>query len=363
MKYLLSIVLLFCVLFVFTQNLVSNGGFENGGCPLLRGDDYEVCEKWHSIATGDYFTYCSKGEVGIGSNFIGYQVPNSGLAYSGIFTGNKGTKNNTEFLFTELKSTLVKDSVYYFRLFYCLAEKSGMRGVGIGVALTENLVFEKITTPFGVAYQEIEAINYAFTTTNEIALADSVDWNVFEVEYQAKGGERYMYISGIPIKEKGVVSLNKEKKTFYNDYAYYYIDDVALMKVNDKKQYYKNKKTIDSNRYSQNNIAEYRVFFDEGKGSFDKVYNKKLDSVVQVSQLNPKWTIEVSGYTDPVGEIFDNMILSKRRVDEVVKYLTMNGVNEAIISKQYFGETSGGEQINATNQYKDKRKVTVIFLH
>ena len=88
--------------------------------------------------------------------------------------------------------------------------------------------------------------------------------------------------------------------------------------------------------------------FPSGGYTLTRVGRAKLDSLLPVlSGLGPNDKVVVYGYTDdrPVGKalqkrgIIDNLDLSSRRADAVVRYLTSKGVNPSVISSKGRGDT------------------------
>lgn len=100
--------------------------------------------------------------------------------------------------------------------------------------------------------------------------------------------------------------------------------------------------------------------FPSGGFTLTKAGKAKLDSLVPALQgLMPSAKIVVYGYTDnaKVGKalvakgIVDNLDLSSKRANEVVRYLTSKGVNPAIIS----AKGRGDQHPVASNDTKDGR--------
>jgi chemotaxis protein MotB len=88
--------------------------------------------------------------------------------------------------------------------------------------------------------------------------------------------------------------------------------------------------------------------FPSGGFTLTRVGRAKLDELVPALQaLGPNDKIVVYGYTDnqPVGKalmkagVIDNLDLSSKRADAVVRYLTTKGINPAIISSKGRGDT------------------------
>ena len=88
--------------------------------------------------------------------------------------------------------------------------------------------------------------------------------------------------------------------------------------------------------------------FPSGGFTLTKAGKAKLDGLIPSLQtIGPNAKIVVYGYTDdhPVGKalmakgIVDNLDLSSKRANEVVRYLTSKGINPAIISGKGRGDT------------------------
>ncbi len=82
------------------------------------------------------------------------------------------------------------------------------------------------------------------------------------------------------------------------------------------------------------------VYFAFDKSNVIQFYQKQIDSVVQVLNANPAYSVEVQGYTDSKGSDEYNEKLSQRRADEVKKFLVKKKAiaDERIVVKA-FGET------------------------
>jgi chemotaxis protein MotB len=87
--------------------------------------------------------------------------------------------------------------------------------------------------------------------------------------------------------------------------------------------------------------------FPSGGFTLNRAGRAKLDEIIPALQaLGPGSKVVVYGYTDnhPVGKalqrrgIVDNLDLSSKRANEVVRYLTSKGINPSIISSKGRGE-------------------------
>ena len=231
-KYLtlLSLILL-TINYGFSQNLVANGSFEQGNCPDTRNGSSYVCESWSTISSADYFTTCSKGEVKPLDNFMGQQVPYKGEAFAGMFTGHGTNTHISEILYTELLQPLEKGEKYRVEFYYSLADNAGLRSKSIGCALSKEFAFKKEVTPLGEGYSDVFKLKYTVVEQDSVKLSDTEKWMMFQQDYIAVGGEKYLYISGVPVKGNQCIKRQQVPSLRdYADYAYYYIDEVSIVK-------------------------------------------------------------------------------------------------------------------------------------
>jgi flagellar motor protein MotB len=88
--------------------------------------------------------------------------------------------------------------------------------------------------------------------------------------------------------------------------------------------------------------------FPSGGYTLTKAGKAKFDDIIPAIQaLSPGSKVVVYGYTDnqPVGKaltskgIVDNLDLSSKRANEVVRYLTSKGINPSVVSSKGRGDT------------------------
>jgi hypothetical protein len=122
--FFVACTLLFALNIKAQTNLVPNPSFENHtACPTTLGD-FKATNWWVSSQTPDYHNACANtytnGCTGVPYNAYGYQQAFQGNAYCGLFTidytGSSSTANYREYISTQLSSTLVVGTKYYFSL-------------------------------------------------------------------------------------------------------------------------------------------------------------------------------------------------------------------------------------------------------
>jgi outer membrane protein OmpA-like peptidoglycan-associated protein len=111
------------------------------------------------------------------------------------------------------------------------------------------------------------------------------------------------------------------------------------------------------------NTAFENLEFQSGK---DIIENSSFPSLVELAGLlkdKPTWKLLIAGHTDSQGAERTNLILSKKRSEAVKKFLIDNGVTEANLTVEYFGETKPiADNDTAEGRQKNRRvEMTVEF--
>jgi outer membrane protein OmpA-like peptidoglycan-associated protein/Tol biopolymer transport system component len=107
-------------------------------------------------------------------------------------------------------------------------------------------------------------------------------------------------------------------------------------------------------------IVLKNVFYETDSYALKKESEIELNKVVQFLKVNPGIRIEISGYTDNVGETAYNQVLSENRAKTVANYLIAASINaQRIVSKGYgtsnpvtSNDTEGGRAQNRRTELK-----------
>ncbi len=96
------------------------------------------------------------------------------------------------------------------------------------------------------------------------------------------------------------------------------------------------------------------IYFRSGSISLNKRDNKKLDYLLEFMRLQkPKGTLVLKGYSDSEGPRQANMIVSKKRIEVIKKYLLSKGVKANQIVTKAYGES----RPTASNRYPAGRQL------
>lgn len=80
------------------------------------------------------------------------------------------------------------------------------------------------------------------------------------------------------------------------------------------------------------------IFFKSGAYLLESTSLAELQKLILFLDQNPETMVEISGHTDNVGKIQDNITLSTKRAESVVKYLLENGVSKDRIKFAGYGD-------------------------
>ena len=83
-----------------------------------------------------------------------------------------------------------------------------------------------------------------------------------------------------------------------------------------------------SQRHTRQQVETVAVHFGFDRWDLDDGAQTALLSIVQELQKNPRLTVDLEGFTDPVGQPNYNVGLSQRRVEAVRRYLVKKGIEQ-----------------------------------
>ncbi len=114
-----------------------------------------------------------------------------------------------------------------------------------------------------------------------------------------------------------------------------------------------------SQRHTRQQVETLAVHFGFDRWELDDGAETALLSIVQELQKNPRLTVDLEGYTDPVGTNNYNIQLSQRRVEAVRRYLVKKGVDQPRIQAVGLGPLVDRDSKEAPAK---RRKVSVNLM-
>ncbi len=114
-----------------------------------------------------------------------------------------------------------------------------------------------------------------------------------------------------------------------------------------------------SNRHKRNVVETINVQFAFDRWELSDGAQTALLTVVKELKENPALTVDLEGYTDPVGTRDYNIGLSQRRVEAVRRYLIQSGAELPRITAIGLGVVSGAAR---DEEHGKQRRVTVRLM-
>lgn len=206
------------------QNLLVNGDFEYGTCPVTTGD-VGRCRPWTRFHKGssDYFRDCSPlPALQVPGNFNGYQPAVSGYAYMGLATyfpdGNFGRTGYKEYLESPMQ-VMEPGTIYEVSFSVSLADKSFFSTDDLGVMFYKDYQVDPSDVSAPDRRPQVSYKSYGFIT-------DKDDWQRLVKYYAPDSTYDRIVIGGFD-----PYTLLNKTVTYCNDSthaAYFYIDSVVV---------------------------------------------------------------------------------------------------------------------------------------
>ncbi len=358
MRYLLVISILTVNSLLFAQytegghqNIVPNAGFEDfGGIPIgwyYKGTDFDdVIKMWNSptIASPDVYggrvrvpaTWSEKG--------FGKQTPHGGQSMAGITVYGCGTgkPHCREYVQIQMKEPLVAGQKYQVD-FYVAHLAGSIRVNNLGAYFSDKKLNVKTESRLEFTPQ---------VKSESVLTAEGGSWTKFTAQFTSQTEAEWMIIGNF-FEDNQTTSVNATSVSPLT-FGYYYIDDVSVRKIDPVvnvpvKDDDLRKQTLEMGKV----IRLKDIFFDTDRSELLSRSNVELDKLVYILIENPTLEIEIIGHTDNVGDVNYNMTLSRRRANQVMEYLTRNGIQAKRLSANGFGST----QPIASNDVEETRQM------
>jgi outer membrane protein OmpA-like peptidoglycan-associated protein len=151
------------------------------------------------------------------------------------------------------------------------------------------------------------------------------------------------YIIALPAGKNYGVAIEKEGHLFYSE-------NVTLSNTASFKEYKQDITLVTSKTSSK--IVLRNIFYDTGKSTIQSTSYSELLKLINLLKSNPSIRVEISGFTDNVGDEAFNQKLSEERAQTVVNYLIQNGIAaNRLVAKGY-----GSAQPVAPNTTEEGRQ-------
>ncbi len=207
-----------------SQNLVQNGSFEiYHSCPNTHSQlDSAVGWNNPTQANPDYFHFCSGTNCHncVPGNFNGFQAPNCGQAYIGLYAYHP-PNSYRGYAQTKLTSPLVSGERYHVSFDVSLGDEHGTAITNLGVYFSKPAITRNDQLAFSQYQPQI-------LNPDSIFLDEYVGWQTIQGIYTANGNEEFITIGNFLPDS---LTNTKNNTPGLDPRSYYYIDNVKVYQV------------------------------------------------------------------------------------------------------------------------------------
>ena len=327
------------------KNLVPNGSFENY---RKKSSNIKQAIPWQQIASVDFYQEPISNDTSF----------DKGAKTGNCYAGLRFQKKYKEFIQVKFAESLHRGTTYEYEMH-------------VRLAFWSNAILKS----FGALFSKI-----GYKSNNDAiksAIIDSVckkggfingyKWFKISGKYLAEGGEKYLTIGNFsPNVKKDMIRLNKFKLGFKE--AYYFIDDISLVKAKEVLEKVKVEIVGSFNIEPQDSVLEVKkdvkvgekialknIFFENDRYYLLPESYAELNKLAQYLLRNPLMEVQINGHSDNKGSKSKNQKISEQRAREVFEYLIKKGVQNKMYFKGYGSSFPIASNDNDMDRAKNRR--------
>jgi outer membrane protein OmpA-like peptidoglycan-associated protein len=341
-------------------NLVENGSFE-----IIKGKVkglgcLEASDDWKNVtsAKADLFVKENKLPILLTSgNTYGKEDPKEGDNYAGLVVYSPKDKIARNYITSPLAQPMLKGKKYCVSMYISLAEGSKFATNNLGINFHKKQPKQEdnktIVEKTAILHHQSKIMNATY------------GWEKVCGTYIAEGGEEFITIGNFTATDKTKTEKAikiKDYKGVLSDFAYYFVDDISVIMVDQKSAcdcgnqesnkdtYYHKIIMLEEKMTPIQRIEAHTAFFPFGKYELQETNRSTIDAVISEMKANPDFIVELFGHLD-VNEaelatkkpLFAD--LANRRIREVMKYMIENGIEEKRLISTPKDEKEPNEEI------------------
>jgi outer membrane protein OmpA-like peptidoglycan-associated protein len=341
-------------------NLVENGSFETVKGKVKGLGSLDATVDWKNVTStkADLFVKENKLPIVLTSgNNYGREEPKDGDNYAGLVVYSPKDKIARNYITSPLTQPMLKGKKYCVNMYISLAEGSKFATNNLGIN------FHKKQPKQDDNKTIIDKTSILHS--NSKIVSATYGWEKVCGTYIAEGGEEFITIGNFTATEKTktekAIKL-KDYKGVLSDFAYYYVDNISVIMVDQKSScdcghqtngndtYYHKIIMLEEKMTPIQRIEAHTAFFPFGKYELQETNRSTIDAVIREMKANPAFIVELFGHLD-INEaelatkkpLFAD--LANRRIREVMKYMIENGIDEKRLISTPKDEKEPNEEI------------------
>lgn len=341
------------------DNLVKNPSFEEANKKLKKQGQLDKAEGWMSPTPGkpDLFTGSKQGlPISVPKNVYGNEDAQDGQNYAGFVAYSYGSKSLRSYLAGELTGDLEKDAIYCVKYYVSLSDLSKYAVNNLSAFVTKKVPMR--SEKEDIILEKDEDIKNLVTHPTNKTFNARYNWEPVCGVFTATGKEKHIVIGNFKdnreTKYEKLKKLKSEKGT-QKPYAYYYVDNISIVKIDseqecdcqvknsdiEQRETYIYRKTFSTNAdlTIEQKVENSTIYFDLLSYRIDPSMLGDLDKLVLTMQENPSLNLILKGHMDNeeiVKESMDEQYqdLDAKRIEVIIEYLTNKGISSERFTKQ-----------------------------
>lgn len=363
------------------ENLVDNAELESYTGKLKKLGKFYMVEDWnpYTLERPDYFEEGNiMPDIGIPSNIYGYQEAHSGSHYAGINAFSYDPKKFRSYIYTKLREPLEEGKMYCIKFYVSLADNSKFATANLSAYLSKKEV--------DIEDQEVKQNVYfdAQVKNNLLKPLKNVrSWEVVCNVYTAVGKEKFLAIGNFDPDSKTITEKIPPPAGLKGpqvQMAYYYIDDVSVVPIDNYSQcncsakkvrgpdvIYSKSFTVGDDMDDVDVVKNSTIYFGYLKKELNSSALVDLDRLVEMLKENPSYRVKVTGFTDneeadeaKEDPNFDN--LSRDRAYKAVDYLSSKGIDKSRLDVYGLGDSSPASAGKTPLSLAKNRRVEFLLI-
>ena len=278
---------------------------------------------------------------------------------------NSSQSEKSPYLHTDGKTLFFSStnfpSIGGFDIFYSRKDSLGFWNKPLNIGYPINTVSDEISL-----FVSTDGEKAYFASNN---IEDSGGWNIYSFDlHESAKPQRVLFLKGdilgdninLDNVELEIKNINTKEKSIISLSSGSYVvaipvddDDDVILTIKEEGIAFKSKfissadtaftspKQLSFNLESLEEGSSFKVeniYFDTDSYYINEITKEVLIEFSDFLKLNNKLIIEINGYTDNVGDMLSNEILSKNRAAAVVEIILSQGVERSRVSFNGYGE-------------------------
>ena len=332
---------------ISSQNLIPNPGFEEIDISNADNKSYYSYRDWNSLMPYKRISFDSrystllqkikKESITLDSILIEWYKPHSGdICFGPPFIFFKNIYQ------AELLKPIIKDSTYYFEMYYKLSMKKtpakNLIDGQVGVFFT-NRDFRDSTSMWKLSKNKLRYTPQIVITKLDSTAIDN--WVKFSFEYKSDKDYKYIIIGNHQ-------KLVEQKPEMYTKRIglTYRLDDLLMTP--------KYQKQLSNKSKIENEINLSNIQFNHNSSILTKGAFVSLDNIVDLL-MESNYKFDIIGHTDNTGTEKRNEKLSLSRAKSVYDYFISKGIDESSMNYKGMGDSSPISN-NETEEGREKNR-------